>query len=252
MVAAAAGDTGLRDFCPDRPGLNTPACTMDKGHADVEIGLVDWTLDRHSGERTDDYVLADTLVRYGLSDSAELQLEWEGLGFERSGSASDVRHGTGSGDLKVAVRKNLHNPDGSGFSIALMPFVTLPVGDKTFGRRGWTTGLVVPISYDLPHGFQLAFTGEADAAADEVGSGHHLVWNATAGLQIPFGEDVSGTLEFQQARDDDPGEASNMTLGAFSLAWQLVSSLQFDVGSVVGMSHEAPDVEFYAGIARRF
>lgn len=252
MVAAASGDASLRDFCPDRPGLNTPACTMDKGHADVEIGMVDWTLDRQSGERTDNFVVGDTLVRYGLSDSAELQLEWEGLGFERNRSAAGVRHHSGSGDVRMALRKNLHNPDGSGFSIALMPFVTLPVGDKTFGESGWTTGLVVPVSYDLPHDFQLAFTGEADAAADEVGSGHHLAWSATAGLQIPFGEDVSGTLEFQQARDDDPEESSWTTLAAFSLAWQSGSSLQLDVGSVIGLSHDAPDVEVYAGIARRF
>ena len=37
--AAPAGAEGLRDFCPDRPGLGTPPCTMDPGHFDVELGL---------------------------------------------------------------------------------------------------------------------------------------------------------------------------------------------------------------------
>jgi len=30
-AAALAGE--LRDFCPNRPGLGTPSCIIDKGHA---------------------------------------------------------------------------------------------------------------------------------------------------------------------------------------------------------------------------
>src|SRR6185503_1298265 len=50
LAAGTARAEGLRDFCPDRPGLGTPACTMDPGHIAVELGLGDWTLTRQSGE----------------------------------------------------------------------------------------------------------------------------------------------------------------------------------------------------------
>ena len=43
---AAHADPELREFCADRPGLNTPACTIDPGHAMIEVGLGDWTLER--------------------------------------------------------------------------------------------------------------------------------------------------------------------------------------------------------------
>ena len=32
-ASAAARAEDLRDFCVDRPGLDTPACTIDRGHA---------------------------------------------------------------------------------------------------------------------------------------------------------------------------------------------------------------------------
>ena len=43
----------LRDLCPDRPGLGTPACTVDKGRVLLEVGLADWTRDDSGGTRTD-------------------------------------------------------------------------------------------------------------------------------------------------------------------------------------------------------
>ncbi|NWM25056.1 transporter, partial [Escherichia coli] len=45
----------LRPLCPDRPGLDTPACTVDQGHFIVESGLVDWSLDRSSAQRIDSW-----------------------------------------------------------------------------------------------------------------------------------------------------------------------------------------------------
>src|SRR5438552_3918002 len=75
-AAGAARAEGLRDFCPDRPGLGTPPCTMDKGHVAVELGLGDWTLTRQGGDREDDIATGDLLVRYGLTSSLEMQVGW--------------------------------------------------------------------------------------------------------------------------------------------------------------------------------
>ena len=49
----AAARAGEREFCPDRPGLGTPACTIDAGRAAIEVGLADWTREEEAGTRTD-------------------------------------------------------------------------------------------------------------------------------------------------------------------------------------------------------
>jgi hypothetical protein len=243
----------LRDFCPDRPGLGTPACTIDRGHVAIELGAIGWTTSREAGVREDRIGAAETLLRYGVSDAIEVQLGWQGIAHVRERApGGSVSHRTGVSDVTLAMRGNLRNPDGSGLSVALMPFVTLPTGDSAIGESDWTAGLIVPVSYELSHDVQLAFTGEADAAADEQGKGHHLAYAGTAGLGISLGKDVDATIEFAVQRDEEPGEASTALLSGISLAWGLGEAVQVDGGANIGLDADSPDLELYVGLAKRF
>jgi hypothetical protein len=252
LGAAPAAAQPLRDFCPDRPGLGSPPCTIDRGHGDFELGIADWTLDRHAGERADTIVLGDVLVRYGLDDDLEAQVGWTAIGFLRERDSAGIRHSSGSGDVRLALRRNLRHPDGSGLSIALMPFVTLPVGRAPTGAEAWSAGLVVPLSHPLPHGLQLDFTAEADAAPDSDGSGRHLAYSGIAGLDVPLGKTVTATFELAAGRDEDPAGSQSRLLGGLSLAWMATRSFQVDAGANRGITGGADDVQLYLGIARRF
>lgn len=243
----------LRDFCADRPGLGTPACTIDRGHLALEIGAVDWTMSRQAGVRQDRFGAAETLVRYGVSDSLEVQLGWQGAGYVRERAIGrPASHRAGIGDITVAIRRNLRNPDGAGLSVALMPFVTLPTGRSPIGATGWTAGMIVPISYELSHTIQLAFTAEADNAADEQGSGHHLAYGGIAGLGASLGEDLSATIELAMERDEEPGEAATALLSGVALAWTVGEAVQLDGGANIGLNAGSPDLELYIGVAKRF
>jgi hypothetical protein len=254
LLAAAPGaaQPKLRDFCPDRPGLGTPPCTFDPGHGDVEIGLVDWTLDRQPGSRTDTFVLGDTLVRYGLTPELELQLGWTAFGTQRQRDPSGVSRASGTGDARIALRRNLLHPDGSGLSVAAMPYVGLPAGGRTIGAGTWRAGMLFPVSYQLPHGFQLDFTGRIEAEPNQSRRGRHLAYGGVFGLDAPVAKGVTGTLELSVQRSLDAAGHATPVVGAFSLAWLAHPSLQLDVGANKGVSGGAPDWELYAGIARRF
>lgn len=252
LAAGTARADPLRDFCPDRPGLGTPACTMDAGHAAVELGLGDWTLTRQSGEREDDLATGDLLVRYGLTSSLEMQVGWTAYTHVRTRSGNIVTRNGGTGDVFVALRQNLHNPDGSGFSIALMPYATLPTGSDGIGAGDWGAGLLVPMSYELPHGFALGLTAEADAAVDADGNGRHLAYSAIFGLDVPLAEKLGATAELSVGRDEDPGGHSTQEIAGLSIGWTPNDNLQLDVGANAGLNRNAPDVEVYFGVARRF
>jgi hypothetical protein len=252
LIASPAG-AQLRDFCPDRPGLGTPPCTLDRGHVAIELGAVDWTMSRQAGVREDRIGAGETLVRYGVSDSLEVQLGWQGAAYVRQrASGEPAHHHTGVGDVTLAMRGNLRNPDGSGLSVALMPFVTLPTGGRAIGERDWTAGLIVPVSYELSHDVQLAFTGEADAAADAQGSGHHLAYSGTAGLSASLVKDLDATLELAIQRDEVPGDAATALLSGISLAWTPSEAVQLDGGANIGLDADSPDLELYVGVAKRF
>lgn len=244
----------LRPLCPDRPGLDTPACTVDPGHLVAEMGAIDWSLDRDASQRSDSFTFGDLLLRYGIADHAEIQLGWTALGTVRTRdrTSSAVTHDSGIGDVTLAVRRNLSHPDGSGFAAAVMPYATLPVGGATIGAGDWGAGLIVPLSYSLTDKVGLSLTPEIDAAVDQDRHGRHLAYGSAIGLTTALSSSVSSAFELQAVRDRDPAGHATQALASLSVAWQPRSNLQLDMGAVAGLNHASPDVELYMGIARRF
>jgi Putative MetA-pathway of phenol degradation len=253
-VGSAANADALRDFCPDRPGLGTPPCTIDAGHFDVELGLADWTLDRTPGSRTDTVEAGQLLVRIGLAESLEAQIGWTAFGHVRSRDrlTGALTNASGVGDVTVALRQNLAHPDGSGFSAALMPYATLPTGNSVIGAGEWTAGLLLPVSYELGGGAQLGLTAQVEAAADEDRHGRHLAYGGVAGLSLPLSGALGATVEIAANRDRDPSGHSTEWLAGLSAGWMATDDLQLDAGANIGLSAAAPDLQLYLGISRRF
>lgn len=243
-----------RDYCPARPGLGTPACTTAPGRVSVEVGLADWSLDSGSDARTDTVLLGDTLVRVGLSDRVEAQIGWTPYGQvrsrERTTGTTDISRGVG--DVFLGLGVNLANPDGSGFSVAVIPFVTLPVGGNAIGAGDWGSGVTLPISYDLGKSFSLQLTPQLAAAVDSDRSGRHAAYSVVAGLGFPVASSVSGTIEAMAVRDDDPAGATTQTYASLSFGWTPLKDWQFDVGGVAGLNRNSADAELYFGVSRLF
>lgn len=250
--SAQAGE--LRDFCPNRPGLGTPSCIIDKGHAAVEVGLVDWTTAHDAASREDTWTFGELTLRYGLTDTLEVDLSWDGYGMTRlkDRASGTTARDDGAGDMSLALRQNLLSPDGSGTSLSVMPYVTVPTGSDGFGAGDWGAGLIVPVSFEIGKGVSLAVSPEIDAAVNGDGNGRHLAFGSVVGLGFSVTDKLSATVEVSAMRDRDPAGATTVTLAGFSLAWKARDDLQFDAGVVAGLNGDSPDAEIYAGVARRF
>jgi hypothetical protein len=225
---------------------------VDVGHADVEVGLAEWTLERTAGERTETLALGETLVRVGLTDRLEAQLGWTAFGQVRERGPAGRSSDSGVGDATLALRRNLASPDGSGFSAALMPFATLPTGNAVLGAGDWSAGLLLPLSYELPHGLQIGFTGQVSAAADEDRHGRHLAYGGVAGVSAQLGRSLSATAELSAKRDEDPSGHATEWLAGLSAGWMANDDLQLDLGANFGLNEAAPDLQLYAGVSKRF
>ena len=243
-----------RDYCPTRPGLGTTPCTIAPGHVSIETALADWTLDDQPDQRSDTVLIGDTLGRIGLTHSVEAQFGWTPYGHVRTRdkTSGQVDSAGRVGDITLGLKANLAHPDGSGFSAAVQPFVTVPVGRAPVGAGDWGAGVVVPVTYDLSEALNLASTSEVDAAVDGDGNGRHLAVSEVVGLGIKLNKKLTGTIEVEALRDEDPAGKTTQGLASASLAWMAKDSLQLDIGSVVGLNRDAPDVELYLGVSRRF
>ena len=250
-LLAAPAAAQERPFCADRPGLNTPPCTLSPGTVQAEVGLGDLTRDRSGGTRTDVLTLAFPVIRAGLTPTLEAQLSWAAFGRVTVRGPGGRDRVSSTGDVLLSLRQNLMNPDGSGTSVAVMGTVVLPTGGDAIGAGTAGFRLLAPVSTGLPGGFGLAATPEVDAAPDADGRGRHLAFGSVLGLSHPVGP-VGVTAELSVFRDDDPLGRTTQSLAALSAAWQPADDWQLDLGSAFGLNRDTADARVYFGVTRRF
>jgi hypothetical protein len=253
-ISARGAAQDMRELCPTRPGLGTPPCIVDRRHVVGEVAIGDWIRENDPDAGTDTIVFGDLLLRYGIDSVSEVQLGWTAFGHvrERDKALAAVSKSNRVGDITLAYKRNLSNPDGEGLSIAFQPFATLPVGRSPIGAGDWGGGLLLAVSRDLGNGLQLQLTPEVDAAVDEDGNGRHLSFGAVIGVGVDLAETINAAIEFSAFRDNDPSGPQSELLAAFALAWQPHDNLQLDVGSVAGLNHASPDLRLYFGVSQRF
>lgn len=253
-LAGSPAAAQQRDLCPERPGLDTPACIVDRGHVLVETGIVDWTLDRQPDDRSDTILVGDTLVRVGVTDRVEVRVGWTPYGHQRTRDRASgaIDRFDQSGDVALGMKASLLSPDGRGLAMAALPFVTLPVGGSRIGDGAVGAGFLLPVTYVLSEAVQLDTTPEIDARPNGERSGRHLQYSTAGGATFALSDTMSLAAEGQVIRDDDPDGRTTQALAALSLAWQPKDDWQLDVSGIAGLNRDAPDLELAAGISRRF
>ncbi|MFM5923248.1 MAG: transporter [Novosphingobium sp.] len=251
LLLAAPAQAEEREFCADRPGLGTPACTVAPGQVMAELGVLGWDHSADPGSVEDDLALGDLLIRTGLHQSTEIEFgvtTWTTIR-TRDRASGTVSRTSGIGDMTLAVR---HNFGGGTGPTAIHAFVTLPTGKDGIGAGDWGAGILLPTGFDLPGGFELDLTPELDAAVNASGSGRHFAWGGVVGLSHPLGKALSLEAELGASRDLDPGGHSTDARAALSLAWQAGPNWQIDFEANAGLSEAAPRHSLMFGLARRF
>ena len=248
LLAGSANAQTLRDFCAERPGKATPPCILNAGHAQLEVGLADAVFERSRGAHEDAYALGGAEVRFGLTRRVEVEAGWTPLIVDHE---RGVAHRTGTGDAVLGVRGALTDPDAEGPAVSLQGFVTAPTATHGLGAGGWTGGLRLPASLPLGPNSDLGLTPEVDVVRDAAGGGTHLAWLGAAGVSHAFGPTTLGAEVWGEI-DDDPSGKVHEASADFTAAYAVGQDAQLDAGVNLGLNRATPDVEIYAGVARRF
>jgi Putative MetA-pathway of phenol degradation len=242
------------DYCPDRPGMNTPPCVIERGHVSAEASFADWTHDKSAASVDDQLLIGDLALRYGVAKHAELRLAWTSFGHLRSRDRVTglVDSASGVGDVTIGVKRNLLGLDGAGFALAVVPSITLPTGGAALGAGDWHGGLQVAMAGPVGHGISWMLTPEVDAAVNGSGNGRHLAYGSAGGLGFTLGAKLNLSVEAQVMRDDDPSGVITTAQAGAALAFAARDNMQFDLGTVFGLNANTPDFRIYVGIARHF
>ena len=239
------------DFCALRPGLANGACTAAKGDVYLETSLADWSLTRDGGQRSYSLSLGSSALRYGLTDTTELQLSVHPF-IRQIGHTPTSRDVTqGNGDATIGAKQRL-TPKGAKLQLALNPTITLPIATNGLGAGDVEAGVSLSADLPLSKAWTLTVMPQANWLADGDGHGHHGQALIAGSIAYQLDQQASLALDAQLARDWDPAGAQTHAIIGPSLAWMASKRLQLDLEVDHGLTQGDPDLELIAGFAARF
>jgi len=230
----------MRELATDRPDRTESPYSVDPGHFQFEVDLVNSTLD--GGTTSTNF--ASFNAKAGLTESMDFQI----LFSPASTFAGAGQSKFGVGDLTLRLKKNIFGNDEGDMAFGVMPYITLPTQSESLGSSSTILGASIPFAYPLPAGFSgglmleptydLSSTGEFNdkfAFASMITFGHDI-WG-----------DVGGYIEFYNELSASPW-VSTLDLG---LTWGMTPDLQWDVGANIGMTDATEDLNWFAGVSFR-
>ena len=251
LLFATQARADEQPFCAQRPGQTTPPCITPKGRVLLELGLVDWSLQSDSSQRSDTIALGQIQLRYGLGGGTEFQLGLNPYTHQRSRdrASSQITQAQGFGDITLGIEHGLTQGK---LASSINIYARLPSGKSPIGAGDWSVGAKLPVAWQPHDGLEFDLTPELDAAVNHSGSGRHLAYGTAVGMPFALSKRLQLGLDLSVLHDDDPSGAITTGRAGASLAYRLSSNAQLDLGGTKGLDPNSPNVELYTGVALRF
>lgn len=247
----------MRGMSTDRPDTTESPFTVDAGHIQLELSFVDFAYDRGNGTTTRAFAIAPMLIKFGLTNSIDLQI---GLDPYTEVRAEDRTTGTterisGFGDTAVRLKINLFGNDDAdqygGWTLAVMPFITFPTARDGLGSDKVEGGIIVPAVLDLGDGWGLGLMAEIDFVSESDGEGYALDFLHTATIARDLTEELGAFIEYAGylSLSDEEDYRAYFDAG---MTYALTADVQLDCGVRVGLTNAADDFGIFAGASFRW
>lgn len=245
----AAADTDLQDLCTDRPTKSTLPCTVDMNAWQIESDLVNYAAQVENGGRTDTLVVADPTVKWGLTNSSDVELSFTPYEIVWHSAAKTRSEISGFGDIYLRYKTAILQDSDDGLAISLVPYVKAPTASPGLGDGAWEGGVVSPISFALPLGVTLLTDPEIDVLRNSGNTGYHVNASTLINFSRAISPDLSGVVELWADDNFDPISATRQSSVDLALEWTARRELQFDIGLNVGLTREMPSLQEYVGVS---
>ena len=246
----------MRDLSTDRPDQTESAYTVDAGHFQVEMDLMNYTRERETDAAGDTltrtWAFASMNWKVGLLNNVDLQLMFDTHTRARVDDrvAKTKTIASGFGDVTTRLKVNLWGNDGGRTALAVMPFIKWPLPASRLRNGKTEGGIIVPVAVDLAEGWALGGMTEADFVSD-AGGGYDVKWVNSITLGHEFTKRLGGYCEFVALTSRTPGFKWQGQID-IGLTYAVSDNLQLDVGCNFGATRSAPDYQPFVGVSRRF
>jgi hypothetical protein len=239
----------MRDMATDRPGITETPITVDAGHFQYETAVFNYGIQREEGIKTKTFTINDLDLHVGLTNSTALQLLLEAyvIEHELEQSTGAKTKNQGVGNLTLRLKQNLGGNNGGNFSVALLPYLTLPTAKNTENNK-IEAGLLLPMELKLPADWTLGMQFEVDRLKDDDKNALHTEILQAISLTHRLVKDLDGVAETYQTYEFKKHHWTNYVNAA--LQYSVNSNCKFDAGLSYGLQHDAQR-SFFLGLAYR-
>ncbi len=245
----------MRDLSTDRPDTTESPYTVDAGHFQLEMSLVDYTFDRRNEENVTrrSVSVAPMLLKLGIMNDFDLQIGIDPYTREREKDRTTDERTTlsGFGDITVRTKFNLWGNDSGDTALALMPFVKFPTATGDLGNGKIEGGLIVPLAFDLGNDIGAAVMTEFDVVRDGDNERYTIDWVHTATISVPLVAELSGFVEYAGFANLNHAEQYRAYFDC-GLTYGLKPNTQLDCGLRLGLTRASDDLGMFAGISWRY
>jgi hypothetical protein len=248
----------MREMSTDRPDTTESPFTVDAGHFQVELSLLDFAYNHDNGERTETLSLMPVNLKVGLLNNVDLQFIFTPYVNERTKAVGTNQRRRGfSDDTQLRLKMNVWGNDGPSeifgdTALAIMPFVKFPTGTGGLSNEHVEGGLILPLAVALPGDWNLGLMGEIDFVYNDASGsyGVDFVHTATVSHDVPGIENLAFYLEYIGIAPSETG-SQYQAIGSAGLTYQMTSDWMLDFGGTVGLSESADDFTLFVGMSFR-
>ena len=251
-------DDQQREFEPDRPSQFTGPTTVDAGHFQLEMDLVNAIYDRHNPDRArvdvDQWNAAPFDLRIGLTKNTEIDFLYEGYinVRTRDRDAHTDRTQSGFGDLTLLFKYNLFGNEGGTFAFGILPYLKLPTNTAHLGNKRVEGGVELPLNINLPGNFQLSIQTEFDAVRNDADTRYEAAFTNIAYLGYNFlDKKLTVYGEWYSRVNQGPDSEVDGEVDA-GLIYFIGKSAEVDIGCNFGVTRAAPDYQPFVGLSVRY
>jgi len=237
----------LRQLETDRPDATESPVTVDKGHFQLESSFFSWSKNDSGGTRTEVWSIAESNLKYGLSDELDLQMVWTPYQHEIKTSSAGKSSIQDASDLVFRLKYNLWGNDEGETAFGLMPVVKIPTSSR-LGNDKWEGGMIAPFAWSAGEKWSLG----AQVEIQRIFDGDSTKWDWEVSHTTVIGLDLTDQwgiyLEYLGVRSSD-GYGAHLSSG---VTYALSDVAQLDVGTLVGVNDDAEDLTLFSGISWKF
>lgn len=247
----------MREMSTDRPDKTESPYTVDAGHFQLEMDILNYSYDRYNVERADvrseEVGIGAVNLKLGILNQWDLQWILPLYTATRFHDlrTSQVENRRGFGDMVLRSKFNLWGNDSGSTALAFMPALKLPTNTGETGNNSVEGSLIIPFGCELPWGWGLGAMTELDFIRNGTGSNHHLEFINTVTVGRTIYGKLGGYLEFFSLESTESESEWEGTVD-IGFTYGLTENIQFDAGVNLGVTRSADDVNPFLGLSVRF